>query len=159
MNILCLFVAAIMLLTGPIQAEEVSTLPKSIESVNGSVEVSGQWVVTSRLNSTAPLLAQLNAVKIVCHQAQGICHEAVAALYTKEDAPQLRRQFLNALFSEYKITRWDSSGITAISAKPVADVEIQIDLKAGTARRRHQETKSRGNQTANPGLIVVWELK
>jgi hypothetical protein len=71
----------------------------------------------------------------------------------------LKRPFLTAMISEYKVTRWDDSGITAISAKLVADVEIQINLQARTATRRHQETKARGNQTANPSAVTVWELK
>jgi hypothetical protein len=41
----------------------------------------------------------------------------------------------------------------------VADEEIKIDLKANTATRRHQETQARGNQTTNPNVIIVWELK
>jgi hypothetical protein len=115
--------------------------------------------VTTRLNSTGPLLGRQNSAHIVCGKAQGVCHEAVASLYTKEDAPRLSSQFLNASISEYKITRWDASGITAVSAKPVADVEIQIELKAGNATRRHQETTARGSKTANPNVVVVWELK
>lgn len=159
MKVLLFVAVAILSLNGATLADDVRTIPKTITATNGKVEVIGRWVMTNRFNSTAPLLAQLNSVEIVCNKAQGICREVAAALYTKEDAPQLSGQFLTALFSEYKITRWDASRIIAISAKPVADIEIQIDLKAGTARRRYQETKARGNQTANPNLVIVWELK
>lgn len=154
-----LFVIAIVLLDGAALADEVRTLPKTITSANGKVEANGRWVVTNRVNSTAPQIAQLNSVEIICSKAQGVCHEAIAALYTRDDVPQMSWQFLTALISEFKITRWDASGITAISAKPVADVELHIDLKAGTATRRHQETKARGSQTATPDLVVVWQLK
>ena len=156
---LLLVAIAIILQNGVALADEPRTLPKRITSANGKVEASGRWVVTTRLNSSAPLLARLNSIEIVCDKAQGICHEAIAVLYTGEDVPQMSGQFLTASFSEYKITRWDALGITATSAKPVADVEIQIDLKAGIATFRHQETKARGSQTANPKLVLVWELK
>lgn len=160
MKVLLFVAIAILSLNRVALADDVRTIPKTIiVTNNGEVEASGRWVIINRLNSTAPLLAQLNSVEIVCNKAQSICREVTAALYTKEDAPQLSGQFLTASFSEYKITRWDASGVTAISAKPVADIEIQIDLKAGTSRRRYQETKARGSQTANPNLVVVWELK
>ena len=149
----------IMLQSGLSLADEPRTLPKEITTVNGGVEARGRWVVTARVNSTAPLLARLNSVEVVCYKARGICNEAIAVLYTVQDVPQLSAPFLTAVMSEYKITRWDVSGITAISAKPVADVELKIDLKAGTVTRRHQETKARGSQTANPNAFVTWELK
>ena len=159
MRVLLVIVIAIVSLDGPTRSDDVRTLPKKITSANGRIEASGRWVVTKRVNSTAPHIAQLNSVEIICKKAEGLCHEAIAALFTKDDVPQISWKFLTAVTSEFKITRWDASGITAISAKPVADVELKIDVKAGTATRRHQETKARGNQTADPSVIVVWELK
>ena len=159
MKALLLVTLAIASLAQPMASDDVRSLPKSITSADGIVEASGRWVVTKRVNSTAPHIAQLNSVDIICRKAQKVCNESIAALYTKEDVPQITWQFLTAVISEFKITRWDNSGITAISAKRVADVELKIDLKSGTATRQHQETKERGSTSANPDLIVVWELK
>ena len=159
MKALLLLTFAIASIAQPTPSYDVRSLPKSITSANGIVEASGRWVVTKRVNSTAPHIAQLNSINIVCRRAQKVCNESIAALYTKEDVPQITWQFLTAVISEFKITRWDNSGITAISAKRVANVELKIDLKSGTATRRHQETKERGSPTADPDLIVVWELK
>ncbi len=111
------------------------------------------------LNSTAPNIAQLNSVEIICNKARGVCHEAIAALFSKDDVPQISWQFLAAVISEFKIVRWEASGITAISAKPVADVELKIDVKASTATRRHQERKALGSQPATPDVVVMWQLE
>lgn len=159
MKLLRSAVVAILLPVVAAVAQDSRSLPKEIESSGGRVKASGRWVRAARANSIAPLLARLNSVQIVCVKDRGVCQEAVALLYTGEDVPQMSGSFLTALLTEYKITRWDASGITAAAALPVADVEIQIDLKAGTARRRHQETKARGNRTANPNMIVAWELE
>ena len=159
MKVLLFVVIAIVSLGQPTLSDDVRTLPKKITSANGRVEASGRWAVTKRVNSTAPLIAQLNSVDIICKKAEGVCYESIAALFTKDDVPQISWQFLTAVMSEFKIIRWDASGITAISAQPVADVELKIDVKARTAIRRHQETKARGNQTADPSVIVLWELK
>ena len=140
-------------------AQDARSLPRKIEATAGRVAATGRWVTTARVHSTAPLLARLNSVEIVCVKARGVCHEAVAVLFTAEDEPMLSGQFLTSLLSEYKITGWDASSISAVLAKPVADVEIRLDLTAGTATRRHRETKARGNRTANPKLLVEWELK
>ena len=150
---------AILLLNWTAFAADVFTSPKEITVANGRIEASGKWVETTRLHSKAPFLPQVNSVEIICSKAQGSCQEAIAALFTKNDVPELSKQLLTAYISEYKITRWDASGITAKSAKPVADDEIKIDLRAGTATRRHQETKARGSQTANPNLVIEWELR
>ena len=158
MKVLLLIVLAIVSQDQPTLSDDVRTLPKKITSAYGRVEVSGRWVVTKRVNSTAPLIPQLNSVDIICKKAESVCHESIAALFTKDDAPQISWQFLTAVTSEFKIMRWDASGITAISAHSVADVELKIDVKARTVTRRHQETKARGNKTADPNVIVVWEL-
>lgn len=147
----------ILLMNSVAPSDDVRTLPKKVTSENGIVVASGRWVLTTPFEF--PPLSQRNSVEIVCNKARGICHEAIAALYTKDDVPQMNGQFLTAVISEYKVTRWNASGIVAISAKPVADVKIQIDLQQGTAKRRYQETKARGSQTANPSLVVDWELK
>jgi hypothetical protein len=157
MRVLRFVIIAILLLDWTALADEVSTLPKKITATSDAVAASGRWALTTRLS--APLLPRINSVEIVCNRTRGTCQEAVASLYTKEDVPQLTRPFLTVSISEYKVTRWDASSITAISAKPVADLEIQIDLQDGTATRRYQETKARGSQTANPSRIVRWELK
>lgn len=159
MKVLLFVAVAIVSLSRQTQQLDVRTLPKAIRSAHGRVEASGRWVVTKRVSSTAPLMAQLNSVDIICKKPEGVCHESIAGLYTKDDIPPISGQFLYALISEFKITAWDASGITAISAKPVADVELRIDVKAGTATRRHQETQERGNPTADPDLVVMWELK
>lgn len=159
MKLLLIVAIAIVSLNRPALSDDVRTLPKKITSANGRVEASGRWVVTKRVNSTAPHIAELNSVDIVCSKARGVCHESVASLYTKDGVPQISWQFLTALISEFKVTRWDDSGITAISAMPVADVELRINVETGAATRRHQETKARGNTTANHNLVVVWELK
>ena len=159
MKLLLIVAIAIVSLNRPALSDDVRTIPKKINSANGRVEASGRWVVTKRVNSTAPHIAQLNSVEIVCDKARGVCYESVAALYTKEDVPQISWQFLTALISEFKVTHWDALGITALSATPVADVELRINVKTGAATRRHQETKARGNTTSNPNLVVVWELQ
>ena len=159
MKLLLIVAIAIVSLNRPALSDDVRTLAKKINSANGKVQASGRWIVTKRVDSTAPHIAQLNSVEIVCNKAREVCHESVAALYTKEDVPQISWQFLTALISEFKVTRWDASGITAISATPVADVELRINVKTGTVTRRHQETRARGNTTANPNLVVVWELQ
>jgi hypothetical protein len=159
MKVLLFIAIAIVSVDRPTLSDDLRTLPKTITSAHGRVEASGRWVVTNRLNSTAPHIAQLNSVEIICNKAQGVCHEAIAALFTKDDVPQISWQFLTAVMSEFKIVRWDASGITAISAKPVADVELRIDVKAGTATRRHQERKARGSQRATPDVVVMWQLK
>jgi hypothetical protein len=149
-------IIAILLLNWPARADEIRILPKEITATDNEVRASGRWVILTPFD--APLLSKLNSVEIVCKKSQGVCHEAIAALYTKED-PQVSHQFLTALISEYKVTEWNTSGIKAISPAPVADVTLQIDLKAGTASRRHQETKARGNKTSNPNVVVDWALK
>jgi len=159
MKVLILILIAMVTIDQPNLSDDVRTLPKKITSSAGRVEVSGRWIVTKRVNSTAPLVSQMNSVDIICKKAEGVCHESIAALFTKDDVPQISWHFLTAVMSEFKITRWDASGITALSAQPVADVELKIDVKANAATRRHQETKARGNQTADPSVIVVWELK
>src|SRR5688500_4282080 len=101
MKVLPFVAIAIVFLARPTQSDDVRTLPKTITSANGRVEASGRWVVTKRVNSTAPLIAQLNSVDIVCKKAEGVCHESIAALYTKNDVPQISWQFLNAIISEF----------------------------------------------------------
>lgn len=145
------------LLTQTISADNVGILEKEITVASNEVLASGRWAPTTRVDP--PLPPRLNSGDIACNRARATCHEAIAALFTKDDNSILKRPFLTALMSEYKVTRWDDSSITAISATPVADIEIQIDLQARTATRRHQETKARGNQTANPSVFSVWELK
>ena len=151
------FILAILLLGSTALADETATLPKKITVSSDEVEIIGRWVSAAPL--PAPILPQINSVEIVCNKVRGTCDEAVAALYTKDDVPQLQRPFLTVSLSEYKVTRWDSSHITAISAKPAADVEIQVDLKTEAVRRQYRETKARGNKTANPDRVVRWELK
>jgi len=148
---------ALALFTQTISTDDVGILEKEITVASNEALARGRWVPTTRLDP--PLLSRLNSVDIACNKARATCHEAIAALFTKDDNSLLKRPFLTALISEYKVTRWDDSGITAITANPVADIEIQINFKARTATRRHQETKARGNQTANPSVVTVWELK
>lgn len=152
-------VVAILLPCVAAAGQGARSLPREIAATGDRMAATGRWVRTRRVNSTAPLIARLNSVDIVCVKARGVCHEAVALLYTREDAPQMSGQFLTSLLTEYEIKRWDDSEISAVAAKSVADVEIRIDLKAGTATRRHRETKARGSRTANPDLIVEWELR
>jgi len=157
MRLICFFILGILSLGFTALADETSSLPKKITVSNDEVEVIGRWV--SAVPLPAPILSRINSVEIVCNRVRGTCQEAVASLYTKIDVPQLPRPFLNVSLSEYKVTRWDASSITAISAKPAADIEIQIDLKTEAITRQHRETKAHGNQTANPDRIVRWELK
>lgn len=159
MRVLRSAVIALLLPCAAAFAQDARSLPREITATAGRVEATGRWVRIRRVNSTTPLLARLNGVEIVCVKARMVCHEAVALLYTEEDAPQMSGQFLTSSLSEYRITRWDASLISAVAAKPVADVEIHLDLKAGTATRRHKETRARGDRTANPNLVVEWELK
>ena len=152
-----LITLAILLLGSTVLADETATLPKKVTVLDGEVEASGRWV--SAVLLPAPVLPQINSVEVVCSRARGICQEAVASLYTQDDVPQLPRPFLTVSLSEYKVTRWDASGVTASSPKPAADVEIQIDLKTQAIIRQYRETKARGNQTANPDRVIRWELK
>jgi hypothetical protein len=159
MKLYRLIAIAILLLNWTALANEVHTSTKEIITKNDRIEAKGRWVETARLNAKAPLIPKLNSVEIVCDRAKGICHEAIASLFTKDDVPQLSGQLLMAVITEYKILRWDASGITAKAAKPVADEEIKINIETKTVTRRHRETKARGSQTANPNLVIEWELR
>src|SRR5687768_5904017 len=99
MKVLLFVAVAIVSLNRPTLSDDVRTLPKTITSANGRVEASGRWVVTKRVYPTAPLMAQLNSVNIICKKAEGVCHESIAVLYTKDDVPQISWRFLDAMIS------------------------------------------------------------
>jgi hypothetical protein len=150
-------IIALLSLTACAQADDqIRALPASIAVTPVSIEASGRWVTDTEVAS--PPLSKINTVQIICRKETMSCTEAVAALMTKEDEPRMPSSALFSLLSEYTIESWTDTKIRAKSEKKVADVILEFDLTNNTATRHHQETKARGNQTANPDFIVEWEL-
>jgi hypothetical protein len=86
------------LLTQTISADDVGILEKEITVASNEVIARGRWAPTTRLNP--PLLSRLNSVDIACNKARATCHEAIAALFTKDDNSILKRPFLTVCFAK-----------------------------------------------------------
>ena len=118
---------------------------------------SGRWVTNTKLD--VPLLAHINSSDILCKRETMSCTDALAVLVTSNDAPSLNGELLLSVLDSYTIDSWTDTSIHATSEKPVADLTLEIDLAGKQLKRTHQETKARGNQTADPTFVVTWELQ
>jgi hypothetical protein len=137
--------------------EEVRTIPLDVEVSPSVVTASGRWVTGMKLD--APLLPRINAADIVCTRETMSCTDAIAALLTSKDEPEVKGQLLLSVLDSYIIDSWTETRIRAKSEKPVADLSLEIDLARKELKRTFQETKARGSATANPDFIVTWQLQ
>jgi hypothetical protein len=138
-------------------SDDVRTIPLAIEISPESVTASGRWVTDQTLD--VPLLGYANTAEIVCSRKTMSCAEAVASLITSEDHAEVSGKLLMSLLSQYVVESWTDTEIVAKSEKRVADVTLRIDLVARSATRRHQETRAKGNPTADPRFKVDWQLR
>jgi hypothetical protein len=137
--------------------EDVRSMPFTFEATADSLQLSGRWVTDQTLD--APLLSKANTAEILCVKKSMSCVEAVAVLMTPEDNPRAPGELLFSVLDQYTVKSWTDSIVVAKSEKKVADVTLRIDLLGKSASRRHQETKARGNESADPSLIVDWRLE
>lgn len=153
---LLLVLACSLFLGGCAEEERRRVLPQKRFEARGEsrVEIIGHWV--SDQKTEIPVLPSTNSVSIKCERAYGACYEAVAAIST---VPGRNAEFLLPILHHYKVSAWTRDKIVARAELPVADVTLEIDLANSSVRRRHQETRSRGNETADPSTIYQWHLQ
>jgi hypothetical protein len=137
--------------------QEPRTIPRNVELSPGVVIASGRWVTTAKLDT--PLLARINSAEISCRQETMTCTDAVAVLVTSSDEPRLNGELLLSVMDSYKIDSWTDTHIHATAEKPVADLTLEIDLVHRALKRTFQETRARGNATADPRFLVTWDLQ
>jgi hypothetical protein len=137
--------------------DSVRSMPFAFDANANVVRLSGRWVTDQTLD--APLLAKVNTAEIICTKRRMSCVEAVALLLTPDDNPRAPGELLFSVLGEYRIESWSDASVVAISEKKVADVTLRIDLANRRVSRRHQETKARGSESADPTFIVDWRLE
>ena len=137
--------------------EVVRSMPFTFDATADSVRLTGRWVTDQTLD--VPMLAKANTAEILCVKKSMSCIEAIAVLITPEDNPRAPGELLFSVLSQYTVESWTDSVVVAKSEKKVADVTLRIDLLAKGASRRHQETKARGNESADPSYIIDWRLQ
>ena len=139
----------------PLGTLEVRGIPKRVGTVAehpelGFVSATGMWRLVGE-ERHAVQLPRANSVEIVCDEPTRRCREAIAMLYSKEDAKRVRMDtvegFLDVQTYEYEINEWSDTLIRAIARRPVADIEIQISLSNQTAFRSYRE---RADATIRP---------
>lgn len=139
----------------PLGTLEVRGIPKRVGTVAehpepAFVSATGMWRLVSE-GRHAVQLPRANSVEIVCDEPTRRCREAIAMLYSKEDAKRARMDtvegFLDVQTYEYEITEWSDTLIRAIARRPVADIEIQISLSNRAASRLYRE---RADATVKP---------
>jgi hypothetical protein len=72
---------------------------------------------------------------------------------------RLGRGVMASDISTYDVETWSSAAIRAVKRAPAADFTIVISLPSGPVVRRYQETRARGNQTADPTNRAAWGLE
>jgi len=154
-----LLVFMVFALAGCSRQLVIGSLPKQSEVSPGGdrVEVRGKWVAESPL--PGPLMPASNAVSIECSKPEMKCHEAVAMLFTSVDAVRSMRGTLASDLGTYDVEEWSTTAIRAVKRAPAADFTIVISLPVGSVRRDYQESRARGNQTADPNNKATWELQ
>lgn len=134
---------------------EVRGIPKHVGSLaehdnSGYVSAQGRWRLVSEGGHSIQL-TRANSVDISCEKTTRKCKEAIASLWSKDDAKRVGMEslegFLDVQTNEYDIIEWSNSLIRAIARLPVADIEIQISLLKETASRLYRE---RADKTSSP---------
>jgi hypothetical protein len=100
-----------------------------------------------------------NAISIECRRKEMKCREAVAVIFTSEDAARFGSGVLASSINSYDVEAWTAGTIRAVNHAPAADFAIEISLPAGPVVRNYQESKARGNLTADPKNKAAWELQ
>jgi hypothetical protein len=121
------------------------------------VTAGGKWVAKGPL--PGPLMPQSNVVRIECNKTEMKCREEVAMIFTSADAARFGRGVLASDITTYDVETWSGTTVRAGRRAPAADFSIVISLPAGPVTRDYQESRARGNQTADPRNRASWELQ
>jgi len=140
-------------------ADVVRLLPKRMSVSANTIEGSGSWVAVGHKGDRLLPMPLINASEFTCRKELGSCTEAVAALFTSTDDPRMTGSNLHSILEEYVVTSWTDTKIVAVSKGPAADVTLEIDFGARTARRRYQQTRASTRNPPTPPLVAEWTLR
>lgn len=154
---LTIFLATLLSGCSGNQEDEPMTIPREVEVSPNLVTALGRWTTSTKLD--VPLLARINSSNIACKRETMTCTDALAVLVTNKDEPSLNGKLLLSVLDSYTIDTWTDTSIHATSMTSVTDLTLEIDLVGKQLKRTRQETKARGNQTADPTFVVTWELQ
>lgn|GEM_PF-5047959 len=104
------------------------------------------------------MIATVNAAEIQCSQTSGTCDKR-SLKSPRRKRSVLTAQLLTVSKTQYSIGSWTDREIVAINRAPVANISIRIDVPQQKVSRHHQETKERGNLTADPRVSYAWNLE
>jgi len=154
-------ILGVVVVVGPLQAQEVRTNPKlfRFEDSGGLVVIEGTWRVATGAPSVE--VPRTNSVRVECHRARKKCTEHIAKLIRASDDSSgfVKQSTLLLMKEEFRVVEW-SQDVTVARAEPrAADVELRISLVDRTAERTSRETSARRAAGAKPAAIHVWRLE
>jgi len=135
---------------------------KSIISNGGYVIVKGRWKKsggTSKLNTNNPPI--INTVDVVCDKGSMTCEEYIAKLVTTKDIGSTYESppMLTIDTTMFKVIDWSDDTIIAKASFFPSDYMLRISVKDNYAERLRQETKARGDKSADPNIYEKWLLE
>ena len=154
----CVFIICILFLSGCWKDNDIKSLPKNFQILNGKVYIEGKW---KELASTAhyKIIPKYNSVSIICSRETSVCIENQALLITKNDNAIVPYNFLYPEQFTYNVTEWSDTVVKAERNPLVADVEIRISLVDKSVEKSFRETQARGSNSANSNIVGNWILK
>ena len=137
---------------------------KSIISSGNYVFVRGRWKKsegTSKLKIIKPPI--INTVDVACDKEAMTCLECVAQLITTKDMGTILGMEIPPMLTIettiYKIIDWSDNTIIAKASFLASDYIIRISVKDRYAEMFRQETKARGDESADPNIYEKWLLE